>query len=158
MIARKDLACTAQATAFQKAFGAQLRERVVERESLRHRAGRHAARDLPAMDIRLFPPWWSAYISANASAAATSNHGQAWAFRRTVQLLLSGTGLTLANDPATAPWAHAPPHVLVARLTCDCSPAGFTQWAAALDCEFFPIEAPAWGGNLARLVSSLARR
>ena len=56
-----------------------------------------------------------------------------------------GLACTLAGDKKTAPWGGLPrPTVLVARLTCDCVQEVFTQWAQALQTDFFALEAPAW--------------
>src|SRR5690606_15774973 len=61
---RKDLACTAEATAFQKAFGAELRERVVERGEPFAVAQADTPHEIfHAMDIPIVSnQWWSAYI------------------------------------------------------------------------------------------------
>jgi hypothetical protein len=63
---RKDLACTADATAFQKAFGAELREQVVERGEPFAVAQADTPHEIfHAMDIPVVSnQWWSAYISA----------------------------------------------------------------------------------------------
>ena len=146
--ARKALACTAEATSYQRAFAAQLRERVVV-------AGEPfvlAQADTPheifhAMDIPLVSnQWWSAYISAKRLAGsyfrAMDERGYPANRCRYCSL---GLGCTLAADPARAPWGGLPrPTLLVARLTCDCVQQVFTQWAAALGTEFFAFEAPAW--------------
>jgi hypothetical protein len=145
---RKDLACTAEASAYQKAFGAELRQRVVE-------AGEPfavAQADTPheifhALDIPLVSnQWWSAYISAKRLSGRY--------FRRMDELgyppnrcryCTLGLACTLADEPASAPWGGLPtPTVLVARLTCDCIQHVFTHWARALGTDFFPLEAPVW--------------
>src|SRR5690606_23922533 len=151
-VARKDLACTARATAFQKAFGAELRERVVERGEPFAIAQADTPHEIfHAMDIPVVSnQWWSAYISAKRLGGryfeVLDNLG--FPSNRCSYCSL-GLACTLANDPATAPWGGMPrPTVLVARLTCDCIQQVFTQWAAALDSEFFPMEAPAWEQSL----------
>ena len=151
-VARKDLACTARATAFQKAFGAELRERVVERGEPFAIAQADTPHEIfHAMDIPVVSnQWWSAYISAKRLGGryfeVLDNLG--FPSNRCSYCSL-GLACTLANDPATAPWGGMPrPTVLVARLTCDCIQQVFTQWAAALDSEFFPMEAPAWEQTL----------
>lgn len=146
--ARKDLACTADATRYQKAFGAELRQRVVE-------SGEPfvvAQADTPheifhAMDIPLVSnQWWSAYISAKRLSGRYFETLDELGFpSNRCKYCSLGLACTLANDPATAPWGGLPkPTVLVARLTCDCVQQVFTQWAQALGTDFFPLEAPAW--------------
>ncbi|MCP5143637.1 MAG: 2-hydroxyacyl-CoA dehydratase [Gammaproteobacteria bacterium] len=145
---RKDLACTAEATAYQKAFGAELKRRVVEAGE----AFAVAQADTPheifhVMDIPLITnQWWSAYISAKQLSTRYFNtmveHGYP---DNSCKYCSLGLACTLANDPATAPWGGLPkPAVLVARLTCDCIQQVFSQWADALNTDFFPMEAPAW--------------
>jgi benzoyl-CoA reductase subunit B len=146
--ARKDLACTADATQYQKAYGAELRRRVVE-------SGEPfvvAQADTPheifhAMDIPLVSnQWWSAYISAKRLSGRYFETLDELGFpANRCKYCSLGLACTLANDPATAPWGGLPkPTVLVARLTCDCVQQVFTQWAQALGTDFFPLEAPAW--------------
>lgn len=145
---RKDLACTADATAYQKAFGAELKQRVVN-------AGEPFAlvqADTPheifhAMDIPIVTnQWWSAYISAKQLSAGYFEKLVARGYPdNSCKYCSLGLACTLANDPANAPWGGLPkPAVLVARLTCDCIQRVFEQWAEALGTEFFPLEAPAW--------------
>jgi benzoyl-CoA reductase subunit B len=150
--ARKDLACTADATAFQKAFGAELRERVVERGEPFAIAQADTPHEIfHAMDIPVVSnQWWSAYISAKRLGGRYFEvlDGLGYPSNRCSYCSL-GLACTLANDPATAPWGGMPrPTVMVARLTCDCIQQVFTQWAAALGTEFFPMEAPAWQHSL----------
>ena len=145
---RKDLACTRDATAFQKAYGKELKRRVVEN-------GEHfvlAQADTPheifhVMDIPLVSnQWWSAYISAKQlSSRYFSAMTEAGYPENSCRYCSLGLACTLANDPGSAPWGGLPkPCLLVARLTCDCIQQVFTQWGEALGTEFFPMEAPAW--------------
>lgn len=145
---RKLLASTAEASAYQKRFGADLRRRVVD-------DGEPFAivqADTPheifhVMDIPIITnQWWSAYISAKQLSGkyfqALADNGYPANGCKYCSL---GLGCTLANDPETAPWGGLPrPTVLVARLTCDCIQHVFGQWADAMDTRFFPMEAPAW--------------
>ena len=145
---RKDLAVTAAASAYQKSFGAELRQRVVE-------AGEPfavAQADTPheifhVMDIALVSnQWWSAYISAKRlSTTYFATMDELGYPANRCRYCSLGLACTLAKDPANAPWGGLPkPTVLVARLTCDCVQQVFTQWAAAMDTDFFALEAPAW--------------
>jgi benzoyl-CoA reductase subunit B len=145
---RKTLSCTADANAYQKQFGVDLKRRVVDE-------GQPFAivqADTPheifhAMDIPIITnQWWSAYISAKQLSGkyfeVMAEHGYP---ENSCKYCSLGLACTLANDPASAPWGGLPkPTVLVARLTCDCIQHVFGQWAEALDSEFFPMEAPAW--------------
>jgi benzoyl-CoA reductase subunit B len=145
---RKMLACTGDANAYQKAFGKELRRRVVD-------DGEPFAivqADTPheifhVMDIPIITnQWWSAYISAKQ---LSSHYFDVMAEKgfptNSCKYCSLGLACTLANDPKTAPWGGLPtPTVLVARLTCDCIQHVFGQWADALGTDFFPMEAPAW--------------
>jgi benzoyl-CoA reductase subunit B len=145
---RKDLASTEAASSYQKQYIAELRRRVIE-------AGEPfviAQADTPheifhAMDIPLVSnQWWSAYISAKRLSGeyfrAMEQRGYPSNRCRYCSL---GLACTLAGDKKTAPWGGLPrPTLLVARLTCDCVQEVFTQWAQALQTDFFALEAPAW--------------
>lgn len=145
---RKDLACTAAATAFQRQFAAELKRRVVENGDPFVVAQADTPHELfHTMDIALITnQWWSAYISAKQLSQryfkVLDERGYPGNRCRYCSL---GLACTLANDPASAPWGGLPkPVALVARLTCDCIQQVFGQWAAALGTEFFALEAPAW--------------
>lgn len=149
---RKDLECTAAATAFQKAFGAELRERVVERGEPFAVAQADTPHEIfHAMDIPIVSnQWWSAYISAKRlSSRYFSVLDELGYPPNRCNYCSLGLACSLANDPATAPWGGLPqPTVLVARLTCDCVQQVFGQWAEVLRTDFFPMEAPAWSETL----------
>ena len=149
---RKDLACTAEATTYQKAFGAELRERVVERGEPFAVAQADTPHEIfHAMDIPVVSnQWWSAYISAKRlSSRYFSVLDEAGYPSNRCSYCSLGLACSMANDPASAPWGGLPrPSVLVARLTCDCIQQVFSQWAQLLDTDFFPMEAPAWQRSL----------
>ncbi len=91
---RKDLACTAEATAFQKAFGAELRERVVERGEPFAVAQADTPHEIfHAMDIPVVSnQWWSAYISAKRlSGALLQGDGRPGLSGQPLQVLLAWT-------------------------------------------------------------------
>ena len=145
---RKTLACTAEATAYQKQFVADLKRRVVDDgEPFAVLQADTPHEIFHAMDIPIITnQWWSAYISAKQ---LSGRYFDVMAERgypsNSCKYCSLGLACTLANDPATAPWGGLPkPTVLVARLTCDCIQHVFAQWAEALGTEFFPLEAPAW--------------
>ncbi|MXO58434.1 2-hydroxyacyl-CoA dehydratase [Altererythrobacter salegens] len=145
---RKTLACTAEATAFQKAFGQELKRKVVEEGEPFVIAQADTPHEIfHAMDIPVIAnQWWSAYISAKQlSARYFDAMVEAGYPANSCKYCSLGLACTLANDPATAPWGGLPtPTVLVARLTCDCIQHVFGQWAQAMGTDFFPMEAPAW--------------
>ncbi|QZH74266.1 MAG: 2-hydroxyacyl-CoA dehydratase [Erythrobacter sp.] len=145
---RKTLACTSAATSYQKAFGQELRRRVVEdREPYAIVQADTPHEIFHAMDIPIITnQWWSAYISAKQLSTryfdAMVEKGYP---ANSCKYCSLGLACTLADDPSTAPWGGLPkPTVLVARLTCDCIQQVFGQWSKALGSEFFPMEAPAW--------------
>jgi len=143
---RKDLECTAAATAYQRAFVADLKRRVVDNGEPFAIAQADTPHEIfHAMDIALVTnQWWSAYISAKQ----LSTHYDQVLERRgypsnRCRYCTLGLACTLDNDPKRAPWGGLPkPTVLVARLTCECIEHVFSQWAQALGTEFFPLEAP----------------
>jgi hypothetical protein len=145
---RKDLECTAAATAYQRAFVADLKRRVVDNGEPFAIAQADTPHEIfHAMDIALVTnQWWSAYISAKQ----LSTHYDQVLERRgypsnRCRYCTLGLACTLDNDPKRAPWGGLPkPTVLVARLTCECIEHVFSQWAQALGTEFFPLEAPGW--------------
>ena len=145
---RKTLACTAEATAYQKAFGKELRRRVVEEQEPFVIVQADTPHEIfHAMDIPIITnQWWSAYISAKQlSSQYFDAMVEAGYPANSCKYCSLGLACTLANDPETAPWGGLPkPTMLVARLTCDCIQHVFGQWADAMDTEFFPMEAPAW--------------
>ena len=149
---QRDLECSAVAKAFQKNFGAELRERVVERGEPFAVAQADTPHEIfHAMDIPIVSnQWWSAYISAKrlASRYLTVLDELGFPPNRCSYCSL-GLACTLADDPASAPWGGLPkPTVLVARLTCDCIQHVFAEWARRLDTDFFAMEAPAWSQTL----------
>lgn len=145
---RKVLDCTVEATAYQKAFGKELRRRVVEDQEPYGIVQADTPHEVfHAMDIPIITnQWWSAYISAKQlSSRYFDSMVDAGYPANSCKYCSLGFACTLANDPNTAPWGGLPrPTVLVARLTCDCIQHVFGQWAQALGSEFFPMEAPAW--------------
>ena len=145
---RKDLACTAAATAYQKAFGASLKRRVVDEGEPFAIAQADTPHEIfHVMDIPLITnQWWSAYISAKQLSTRYFDAMAAEGYpANSCKYCSLGLACTLANDPATAPWGGLPkPTVLLARLTCDCIQQVFGQWAGALGTDFFAMEAPAW--------------
>jgi benzoyl-CoA reductase/2-hydroxyglutaryl-CoA dehydratase subunit BcrC/BadD/HgdB len=145
---RKTLACTTEATAYQKAFGRDLKRKVVDEGEPFVIAQADTPHEIfHAMDIPVISnQWWSAYISAKQlSGRYFDAMAEAGYPANSCKYCSLGLACTIANDPATAPWGGLPiPTALVARLTCDCIQHVFTQWAAAMGTDFFAMEAPAW--------------
>ena len=144
----KLLACTAEATAYQKAFGQELKRRVIdEGEPFAVVQADTPHEIFHAMDIPIVTnQWWSAYISAKQLSGRYFEEMTKRGYpENSCRYCSLGLACTLADDPATAPWGGLPkPAVLCARLTCDCIQNVFGQWAQALDTDFVPMEAPAW--------------
>ncbi|WP_338243447.1 2-hydroxyacyl-CoA dehydratase subunit D [Aurantiacibacter hainanensis] len=145
---RKTLACTSEATAFQKAFGKELKRRVVDEQEPYAIVQADTPHELfHAMDIPIITnQWWSAYISAKQLSGRYFDAMVKKGFpANSCKYCSLGLACTLADEPETAPWGGLPtPTVLVARLTCDCIQHVFGLWAKELDSEFYPMEAPAW--------------
>jgi benzoyl-CoA reductase/2-hydroxyglutaryl-CoA dehydratase subunit BcrC/BadD/HgdB len=145
---RKDLACTTEAQAFQKAFGQTLKKQVVDNGEPFAIVQADTPHEIfHVMDIPIVTnQWWSAYISAKQLSTRYVNVLQQHGFPESSCKYCSlGLGCTLDNDPATAPWGGLPkPTVLVARMTCDCIQQVFSLWAKALDAPFYALEAPGW--------------
>ncbi|MEO8308919.1 MAG: 2-hydroxyacyl-CoA dehydratase family protein [Pseudomonadota bacterium] len=151
---RKALACTSEATAYQKQFGQDLRRRVVDEGEPYAIVQADTPHEIfHAMGIPIITnQWWSAYISAKQLSTQYFDAMVGAGYpANSCKYCSLGLACTLANDPKTAPWGGLPrPTVLVARLTCDCIQHVFGQWAQALGSEFFPMEAPAWKDKDAR--------
>jgi len=145
---RKDLECTAAATAYQRAFVADLKRRVIDDGEPFAIAQADTPHEIfHTLDIPLVSnQWWSAYISAKQLSPRYFGTLDRLGYpANSCRYCSLGLACTLDNDPQTAPWGGLPkPTVLVARLTCECISHVFTQWAQALGTEFFPLEAPAW--------------
>jgi hypothetical protein len=145
---RKDLECTAAATAHQRAFVADLKRRVIDAGEPFAIAQADAPHEIfHVMDIPLVSnQWWSAYLSAKQ----LSTHYDGVLDRlgypgNRCRYCSLGLACTLDANPEVAPWGGLPkPTVLVARLTCECIEHVFSQWAKAFSSEFFPLEAPGW--------------
>lgn len=146
--ARKDLACTQEATAFQRSYVGELRRRVVEQAEPFVVAQADTPHEIfHAMGIPMVTnQWWSAYLAAKQLSAGYFEAMEQKGYpANSCRYCSLGLACTLAGDAKSAPWGGLPrPVALVARLTCDCIQHVFTQWARALGTEFFPLEAPAW--------------
>lgn len=145
---RKDIACTADAGAFQRNFVAELKRRVIDEGEPFVIAQADTPHEIfHVMDIPLITnQWWSAYISAKQLSSQYFDRMVEMGYPESSCKYCSlGLACSLANDPKTAPWGGLPtPTLLVARLTCDCIQHVFTQWAEVMGTEFFAMEAPAW--------------
>jgi hypothetical protein len=143
---RKDLACTRDATAYQREFVKTLRTRVVDRGEPFAIAQADTAHEIfHVMDIPVLSnQWWSSYLAAKQLSsryfAVLDRAGYPASSCRYCSL---GLACTLDADPASAPWGGLPrPTVITARLTCDCIQRVFAHWARALGTRFYAFEAP----------------
>src|SRR5512138_5157 len=145
---RKDLACTAAATAYQRSFVAELKRRVIDEGEPYVIAQADTPHEIfHAMDIPLITnQWWSAYISAKQLSSHYAGVLDRLGYPQSRCHYCSlGLACTLDANPAKAPWGGLPkPTLLLARRTCDCIEHVFGQWAEAFDTEFFAMEAPGW--------------
>ena len=143
---RKDLTCTAEATAHQREFVKTLQERVVTRREPFAIAQADTAHEIfHVMDIPVVSnQWWSSYLAAKQLSKhyfeVLDRHGFPASSCRYCSL---GLACSLDDDPARAPWGGLPrPTVITARLTCDCIQRVFANWAKVLGTRFYPFEAP----------------
>ena len=145
---RKDMVCTAAATAYQRSFVADLKRRVIDQGEPYVIAQADTPHEIfHAMDIPLITnQWWSAYISAKQLSTHYAGVLDKLGYPQSRCHYCSlGLACTLDSNRAMAPWGGLPkPTMLVARLTCECIEHVFGQWAEAFDTEFFALEAPAW--------------
>jgi len=142
----KQLESTVRAAAHQKAWFAQLREDVFEKQ----KPYAIVQADMPlelfhAMDVPVVSnQWWAAMVSAKRLAPLYLDGLNAMGYHdglcRYCSLSLAST---IAGDPGQAPWGGLPkPALLSARLTCDCIQRVFETWAAKLGAPFIALDAP----------------
>jgi benzoyl-CoA reductase/2-hydroxyglutaryl-CoA dehydratase subunit BcrC/BadD/HgdB len=143
---RKDLACTAEATAYQREFVKTLKQRVIDRGEPFAIAQADTAHEIfHVMDIPVVSnQWWSSYLAAKQLSkhyfSVLDAHGFPESSCRYCSL---GLACTLDADPSRAPWGGLPrPTVITARLTCDCIQRVFEHWAETLGTQFYVFEAP----------------
>lgn len=145
-MSEKQLACTAEAGAYQKEWFSQLRRDVFER----HQPYAIIQADMPfeLFQVMGVPAvsnqWWAALISAKRLAPRCFDELNARGFHQGLCHYCSlGLACTLAVDSVQAPWGGLPkPALISARLTCDCIQRVFEIWAQALGTEFLPLENP----------------
>jgi benzoyl-CoA reductase subunit B len=141
----KQLASTARAAAYQKAWFAELRRDVFER----HLPYAITQADMPlelfhTMDVPVVSnQWWAAIIAAKRQAPEYLDLLNAKGFHAGLCRYCSLSMASTLGDPARAPWGGLPrPALLSARLTCDCIQRVFETWAQAFDSPFIPLDAP----------------
>jgi benzoyl-CoA reductase subunit B len=145
-MAEKQLESTIRAAAHQKAWFAQLRQDVFEKQ----KPYAIVQADMPlelfhAIDIPVVSnQWWAAMVSAKRLAPLYLDGLNAMGYHdglcRYCSLSLAST---IAGNPAQAPWGGLPkPTLLSARLTCDCIQRVFETWAAKLGAPFVSLDAP----------------
>jgi benzoyl-CoA reductase/2-hydroxyglutaryl-CoA dehydratase subunit BcrC/BadD/HgdB len=145
-MAEKQLQSTVNAAAYQKAWFAQLREDVFEKQ----KPYAIVQADMPlelfhAMDVPVVSnQWWAAVVAAKRLAPHYLDGLNAMGYHdglcRYCSLSLAST---IAGNPEQAPWGGLPkPALLSARLTCDCIQRVFEIWSAKLGAPFVPLDAP----------------
>ena len=135
--ARKVLACTAEATRYQKAFAGQLRERVVQGNEPFALAQADTPHEIfHAMDIPLISnQWWSAlYLGEAALPTPIRGAGRTGLPVQQLPLLFARSGLHVGADPAQRPGEDCRgPRCWWRDSRCDCihhvSRNGPTRWA-----------------------------
>ncbi len=144
-MSEKQLASTARAAAHQKAWFAELRRDVFERQL-------PYAITQADMPLELFHTmnvpvvgnqWWAAIISAKRLAPEYLDLLNAKGFHTGLCRYCSLSMASALGEPERAPWGGLPrPALLSARLTCDCIQRVFEIWAQAFDSPFIPLDAP----------------
>ncbi len=142
----KQLACTAAAAAFQKAWFADLRRAVFDER----RPYAIVQADVPFELFQLLGipavsnQWWAALIAAKQMAPAYLDAMEERGYHDGLCRYCSlGLACTLAGDRLPGPWGGLPrPALICARLTCDCIQRVFATWAEALGTEFVPLDNP----------------
>lgn len=143
-MADKQLACTVEASAYQKQWFADLRRRVFEERQ--PYAIIQADVPFEPFDLLGVPAvsnqWWSSLVAAKQMAPACldamGEDGLGAQLCRYCSLGLAGT-----RYGCDLPWGGLPrPELLCARLTCDCIHRVFSMWAEAFGTELFEIDHP----------------
>ena len=146
-MAQKQLASTIAAAESQKAWFADLRQRVFEH----HAPYAIAQADMPfelfqVMDIPMVSnQWWAAVISAKRLAPYYLDKLNEAGFHEGLCRYCSlSMASTLLGEPEKAPWGGLPrPALLAARLTCDCVQRVFEIWAQHFHAELILLDSPA---------------
>jgi hypothetical protein len=160
-MADKQLAVTAAASAFQKEWFAQLRQRVFERREPYALVQADVPfelfdlLDVPAVSNQ----WWAAVIAAKQQAPGLLDAMAADGLHDGLCRYCSlGYASMRYGDAASVPWGGLPPpRLLCARLTCDCIHRVFSMWADACGADFVEID-HAGAGELQPEWWTLARR
>jgi len=141
----KQFESTARAAAHQKAWFAELRRDVFERQ-LPYAI---TQADMPlemfhTMNVPVVSnQWWAAVISAKRQAPEYLDLLHARGFHTGLCRYCSLSMASTLGEPGRAPWGGLPrPALLSARLTCDCIQRVFETWAQAFDSPFIPLDAP----------------
>ena len=143
---RKDLTCTAEATAHQREFVKTLQERVVTRREPFAIAQADTAHEIfHVMDIPVVSnQWWSSYLAAKQLSKhyfeVLDRHGFPASSCRYCSL---GLACSLDDDPARAPWGGLPRPTVIdssspsissirsMRESCACPSGSGRRWRGA---------------------------
>lgn len=142
----KQLKCTVGAAAHQKAWFAQLRQDVFEKQ----KPYAIVQADMPlelfqVMDVPVVSnQWWASLIAAKRLAPYYLDHLNAMGYHDGLCRYCSlSMASTLCGDPAQAPWGGLPrPALLSVRLTCDCIQRVFEIWADKFGSPFLALDVP----------------
>ena len=145
-MAEKQLQSSVRAAEYQKAWFAQLRREVFEKQ----KPYAIVQADMPlelfhAMDVPVVSnQWWASLIAAKRLAPHYLDELNAMGYHDGLCRYCSlSLVCTMAGDSAPAPWGGLPkPALLSARLTCDCIQRVFETWAAQFGSPFVPLDAP----------------
>jgi benzoyl-CoA reductase subunit B len=145
-MAEKQLQSSVRAAEYQKAWFAQLRREVFEKQ----KPYAIVQADMPlelfhAMDVPVVSnQWWASLIAAKRLAPHYLDELNAMGYHDGLCRYCSlSLACTMAGDSAQAPWGGLPkPALLSARLTCDCIQRVFETWADKFGSPFVPLDAP----------------
>lgn len=140
---KKKLKCTAAATAYQKAYFFDLKERVERGEKCGYLNADVPMEILRAMDIPfVVNQWWTALSAAKQMNAQYFELMAEKGYRGDICTYCAGAlGASMLPDKSTAPWGGLPKiSFTVTRLTCDCQMKIFDLLSKQYGAKFYPME------------------
>jgi benzoyl-CoA reductase subunit B len=143
---KNQLEATRAAEEYQKAWFAEIRNRVFEKRQ----PYAIVQADMPlelfeVMDVPVISnQWWAALVAAKQLSGYYFDRLSQLGFSEELCRYCSlGLATTLSGESERAPWGGLPkPALLSARLTCDCIQRVFGLWAEAFGALFLPLENP----------------
>jgi hypothetical protein len=140
---RAELSCTREFTRYQRAWFAQVTERVRDGEPFAVLSADSPHEIYRAMDIPyVVVQWWSSIIAAKQMGPPYLERLRAAGYPDThEQYNILPLGELLAGDPDAAPWGGLPrPTILQASLSSDGMRHLFEAWAHHSGATFYPVE------------------